>query len=135
MTMLMKNNTMPERTEKHTGFLVTEVMMALVIVGALALGLAISLDAFARFNKYQMLRQRCIAAARAQLDSIAITGRPIDDEDLERLWPKISISFEKSQGTGQWRRTELLEVTATGTSSHRNVEVRLARYVLKKQDR
>jgi hypothetical protein len=125
---------MPERSNKYRGFLITEAVTAFAILGVLAIGFAISLNAFSRFNGYQMVRQRCIAASVAQLESISVTGEPIGEDDLKRLWPGISVSFDKSGATGQWQGTELVKVTTSGTSYRRKVEVELARYILIQRD-
>ena len=113
----------------YKGFLMTEVIVAMSLLGLLLAGLALSLNGIARFNRYQLVRQQCIAAAQAQLDSIAATGEPIGDERSERLWPKLSVSVKRSPGTGQWQAMERLEVTASGKSYHRNVQIRLSRYI------
>jgi type II secretory pathway pseudopilin PulG len=113
----------------YKGFLMTEVIVALSLLGLLLAGLALSLNGIARFNRYQLVRQQCIAAAQAQIDCIAATGEPIGDEQSERLWPKLSVSVKRSPGTGQWQAMELLEVTARGKSYHRNVQIRLSRYI------
>jgi len=119
-----------DKNEKYRGFLFTEVVVALTILGILLVGLALSLDAFRRFNHYQLVKQRCISAAQAQLDSITATGKSIRDEDFKRLWPKLSVSFEKSAGTGQWEGMKLVKVTARGNSLDKEVKVKLTRYVL-----
>lgn len=114
---------------KCRGFLLTETIVAMGLLGLLLAGLALSLHTMAKFNRYQLIRQRCIAAAQAQLDSIATTGEPIGDEDVKQLWSGLSISFKKSDGTGQWQGMERLEVTATGQSFRKDVKIRLSRYV------
>ena len=57
-------------------------------------------------------------------------ARPIPDEDFERLWPKLGVNIKRSAGTGQWQAMTLVEVTATGKSVNKEVNVKLARYVL-----
>jgi type II secretory pathway pseudopilin PulG len=113
----------------YRGFLLTEIIVALSLLGLLLAGLALSLNGFARFNRYQLVRQRCIAAAQAQLDSIATTGEPVPDEDFKRLWPKLGVSFKRSPGAGQWEGMQLIEVTASGKSFHKDVEIQLSRYI------
>ncbi len=125
---------MSERSNKYGGFLIAETVIAFAILGILTVGFAISLNAFSRFNGYQMVRQRCIAAGAAQLESISVTGEPIGDEDFKRLWPGISVSFENSAPSGQWQGTELVKVTTSGTSYRRKIKVELARYILIKKD-
>lgn len=121
---------MSDKSKKISGFLLSEVMVALTILGILLAGFALSLHGFAKFNHYQLVRQRCIAAAQAQIDSIAATGKQIRDEDFKRLWPKLSVSIKTSAGTGQWQGTNLVEVTASGKSFRNEVEVKLSRYIL-----
>jgi type II secretory pathway pseudopilin PulG len=117
------------KNEKRGGFMLTEMMVAATILGILLVVLALSLNGFAKFNRYQLVRQQCRAAAQAELDSITATGKPIRDEDFERLWPKLTISIKSSPGTGQWQGLKLIEVTANGKSYRKEVKVQLARYV------
>ena len=107
----------------------TDIAVSLGVLGIILAGLAVSLAGFRTFNHYQLTRQRCMAAAQAQLDSIAATGKPIDDEDFRRLWPKLSVSIDRAPGTGQWRNLELVEATATGISLGKQVKVKLSRYI------
>lgn len=121
---------MSVKNKKYGGFFITEIVVALSILAILLVGLALSLYGFAKFNRYQLVRQQCIAAAQAELDSITITGKPIPDEDFKRLWPKLGVNIKKSAGTGQWQAMTLVEVTATGKSFNKEVNVQLARYIL-----
>ncbi|UCC98582.1 MAG: type II secretion system protein [Phycisphaerales bacterium] len=120
---------MSGKNEKSKGFILTEIIVALTILGMVLAGLAVSLAGFARFNRYQLIRQRCIAAAEAQLDSIATTSRPVSEEDLRRLWPGLTVSVRQSPGEGQWQGLEFVEVTASGKSYRKDVNIRLSRYV------
>lgn len=117
------------KKSKYPGFLMTEVIVALSLLGLLLAGMALSLHGLAKFNRYQLIRQRCIAAAQAQLDSIVTTGKSIGDEDVERLWPGLSLSVKRSPGTEQWQGLERLEVTASGKSFRKEVKIRLSRYI------
>jgi type II secretory pathway pseudopilin PulG len=118
------------KNKKYRGFLFTDLVVGLTVLGILLTGLALSLYGFAKFNHYQLLRQNCIAAAQAQLDSIATTNRPIPDEALKRIWPKVSVSIQQSEGTGQWEGMKLVKVTAGGKSFRKEVKVLLSRYFL-----
>jgi uncharacterized protein involved in outer membrane biogenesis len=118
------------KNKKYGGFFITEIVVASAILGILLVGLALSLYGFAKFNRYQLVRQQCIAAAQAELDSITITGKPIPDEDFKRLWPKLGVNIKSSAGTGQWQAMTLVEVTTNGMSFSKEVKVQLARYVL-----
>lgn len=121
------------KNKKYRGFFLTEIIVASAIIGMLLVGLAMSMYGFAKFNRYQLVRQQCIAAAMAELDSISSTGNPIPDEDFKRLWPKLDVNIKSSAGTGQWQGLSLLEVTANGMSYSKEVKVKLARYVLENE--
>ncbi len=107
----------------------TEIIVALSLLGLLLAGLALSLSGLARFNRYQLVRQQCIAAAEAQLDSIAATGKPVGDDEFKRLWPKVTVSVKRSPGTGQWQDMELIAVATNGISYHKEVKIKLSRYI------
>jgi hypothetical protein len=91
---------------------------------------AISLDGFRRLNHYHFTKQRCVSAAQATLDSIAVTGKTIDEADVNRLWPGVIVKIEESEGTNQWKGLKLISVSAKGTTGNKKVEVRLSRYFL-----
>jgi prepilin-type N-terminal cleavage/methylation domain-containing protein len=122
------------KNKKYDGFVLIELVVSLTIFGILLICVAISLDGFRRFNHYQLTRQRCVAAAQAQLDSIAVTGKSVGDEDFSRLWLGLTVSIEKSDGTGQWAGTKLAKVKVKAKSFYKNVEVELCRYILTKAE-
>ena len=119
---------MTGKKRKYKGFLFAELIISLTILGIILAGLAMSLDGIRRLNDYQLARQRCISAAQAELESIAMTGNAIEKSDFERLWPKMTVSIEKSQGTGQWEGMQLVQVTTSAESPKNKVEIRLSRY-------
>jgi len=121
-----------DENRKYKGFLLTELTVALTILGILLASLSLSLNGFRRLNHYQLARQRCTAAAQAQLDSIVVTGQAIPEEDFNRLWPQLSFSIEQSDGCGQWEGLKLVTVKTQVGSFGRDVEVRLNRYILGK---
>ena len=109
-----------------------EMMVALGILGILVVGLAQTQYQVQRFNAVQLARMRCIAAAQAQLDSIAATGQPIADAETERLWPGIRAEVQQLPGQGEWTGLTLVKVTASGSAKGPEVKVELARYVVPK---
>lgn len=120
---------MSAKNLKYKGYLLTEIIVSIAVLVILILAFTMSLNGFVRFNRVQLVRQQCTAAAQAQLDSIATTGKPIPDEDFKRLWPKLNISFKQSDGTGQWQGTKLVEVEANGMGFSHPVKIRLSRYI------
>ena len=107
-----------------------ELATATALLGLLIVGMTISLSGFSMFNRYQWTRQRCLAAAQAQLDSVLVTGRPIEPPEIKRLWSEVTVAVERTPGAGAWDGLELVQVTATGRpAGARAVTVRLARYV------
>ena len=125
---------MPCKRKKYGGFTLIEIMVSVAVLGLVLGGLALSLHGFAKFNRIQWMRQHCIEAAQAQLDSIAVTGEAIRDEDFKRLWPNLSFSIKESAGAGQWEGMKLIEITASGKSFSKEVKVQLCRYFLAEQE-
>jgi len=115
--------------EKYGGFLLTEIIVAMALLGLILSALAVSLSGFGRFNRYQLVTQQCIAAAQAQLDSITATGKPIAGEDCRRLWPGLTVTIKESPGADQWRGLTLAEATAAGKAYSKEVKVSLRRYI------
>ena len=116
---------------KYRGLMMTELIVSLTVLGMLMVAFAISLDGFRRLNHYYFTKQRCVSAAQATLDSIAVTGTAINEADVNRLWPGVIIKIDESEGTGQWKGLELISVTAGGAALNKKVEIRLARYFSK----
>ena len=118
-----------EKRRNRPGFLTVEVITATAILGIIIVGLTASMSAFSSFNEYQWTRQRCIAAAQAQLDSITATGRPVEPQEMARLWGAVKVSVSREPGAAQWEGLELIRVTAAGQAGPRRVTVHLSRYI------
>ena len=117
------------KRNKYKGVFLAELIVSSAVLGTIFLCLTLFLHGTMKFNRFQLLRQQCTAAAQAQLDSITITGQSISDEDFKRLWPKVSITTKQSDGTGQWDGMKLVEVAASGMSFDTPVKVKLSRYI------
>ena len=120
---------MAERMRRTNAFMMTELIVALSLIGLIFAGLAMSMHGFGAFNRYQWARQQCIAAAQAQLDSLAARGAPIDPQTSQRLWPTVDVTLQRTPGAGQWQGLELCQVDATAQAGPREVRVQLARYL------
>lgn len=117
-----------KRMRRTIGFMMTELIVALSLLGLIFAGLALSTHGFGAFNRYQWARQQCIAAAQAQLDSITARGTLIETQTCERLWPRVVMAVQRRPGTGQWNGLDLVQVTATSQAGPHQVRVALARY-------
>ena len=115
--------------KKYHGFIFTELIVALTVLGMILAGLAISLYGFSKFNRYLLTKQHCICAAEAVLDSITATGYPIGKEDIQRLWPDVNITTLTIDGQGQWDGLKLIKATGIGKISRKEVKVELSRYI------
>jgi hypothetical protein len=114
---------------RRRGFFLAEIITATALLGLLIAGLAVSMNGFSMVNDCQWTRQRCTAAAQAQLDCLVATGKPIEPQELHRLWPAVDVSIDRSSGTATWAGLELIQVTAAAQAGSRRVTVHLARYV------
>ncbi|HUT47470.1 MAG TPA: hypothetical protein VMX36_14410 [Sedimentisphaerales bacterium] len=120
---------MSRKKRRYGGFLFAEIAVSLTVMAMLLAGLALSLNGIAKFNHYQLIRQQCIAAAQAELDSLTATGKPIEDEDFSRIWPQLIVSIEKSAGQGQWQASQLVKVITSGKYLRKQVTIELSRYI------
>jgi len=111
------------------GFLLAELMVATALLGLIIAGMAVSMNGFSLVNDCQWARQRCTAAAEAQLDSLTATGRLIESQEIKRLWPGVDVSVDKSAPAAPWDGLELIQVTATAQAGPRKITVHLARYL------
>jgi type II secretory pathway pseudopilin PulG len=107
----------------------TELIVALSLLGLIFAGLALSMHGFGAFNRYQWARQQCLAAAQAHLDCLATRGVAIEPQTSERLWPRVTLSVDREPGMGRWDGLQLIQVTATSQAGPRRVKVELARYL------
>jgi len=120
---------MQRRRVRCSGFLLAELMVATGLLGLIIACLAVSMNGFSLVNECQWTRQRCTAAAQAQLDSLAATGRLIEPQEIKRLWPGVDVSVDKSAPAAPWDGLELIRVAATAQAGPRKVTVHLARYL------
>ena len=117
------------KIRKKRGVILAELIVSFSVLALLLVGLSISLYAIAKFNLFQLVRQQCIAAGQAQLDSINATGQPIPEEQFEQLWPKIDVTIEQTDGIDQWEGLKLVIVKTSGMSYSAKVNVELSRYI------
>ena len=106
-----------------------EVLTALLILVLLAGGVGMTLRGIGKVNACNWARQCCTAAGQGQLDSIAVTGQPIGEAEIERLWPGVQVHVEKRPGSGDWEGLTLVKVTAETVKYGKEIRIELARYI------
>jgi hypothetical protein len=114
---------------KTKGFLALELYTGIALLTILTFCFAVSMNGFARINDYHIVKQRCIAAAQAQLDSIELTGTELSKEQFDCLWPKIDCQIQQTSPTDQWKGTKLIKVSAVSQSFNHKVKIELCRYI------
>lgn len=108
----------------------TAMTLLVIIIG----GLAVSIHAFRTAARINLAREQCMSASQAQMDSMIITGKPLDTGDIERLWPGVDVQVNLSQGNDQWQGMQLISVTAKDDDI-RFADVTLSRYLALKQEK
>jgi hypothetical protein len=109
--------------------MLVELMMSSALMVLLMLCAArVSISA-ARFNRFQHARQRCLAAAEAQLDSVATRRESISPAEIQRLWPGVAVTVSGEPGQGDWTGLTMMTVSASTATGDRTVTVELRRCV------
>lgn len=111
-----------------TGFSLTELIVALSVLGLLLSLFGASLYQTRTFSHALWTRQHCIAAAQATLDSLS-ANQPLAEADAKRLWPRIELTTSKTPGQGPWQGLTLVTVVASAQSYRHPVHVTLSRYM------
>jgi type II secretory pathway pseudopilin PulG len=115
-------------SRRKRAFLLTELVVAMAVLGILMVGMAVTLYGVRRFHHVLWFRQQCMAAAQAQIDSLMATGLAIEPNRIATLWPRLKVETQIRPGQGPWQGLDLVQATASGPRSRRVVTVTLARY-------
>ena len=106
-----------------------EVVIAMCVLALLFVGVTATISTTAKFNKMQLAAQQCLAAARAQLDSIYATGEPINAEKMHSLWPEVKTEITQTDAAGDWQGLKCVLVTAKAQGwEKKEIEMKLCRY-------
>ncbi len=127
------NNRATRRGSSRSGWILIELVVAVGILAIVLTALAQIQYQLTKLNALQWTRTRCVTAGQGQLDSIAATGSPIAEDEVERLWPGITVQVQRSPGQGDWQGLTLLSVTASGQTKGKEVKVELARYIAQRK--
>jgi hypothetical protein len=114
--------------KRQRGWLLTEAAVVLAVIMVLSMAIVSAAGMCRHLNWILLIRQQCLSAARAQIDSLTATGGLLDDEQVRRLWPGISVSVVFQDGREQWQGLRCCVVTASAKGRKRDIEVRLCRY-------
>lgn len=122
------------RCKTKPGWISTDFLVSMVLLWMILGVLATAMNATGKYNRLQLVRQQCLAAAQSQMSSLIATGETISDEDISRLWEDVTVTVDKGDGKGQWQGLEMLKVTASSVVKRRQVEVELKKYIYIGQD-
>jgi len=111
------------------GFIATEFVISLLLLWMIIGVLASMLNVNRKYNRLQLTRQQCLAAARSQMSSLTATGTELTDADISRLWEGVTVKVEQTEGTDQWAGLKLLKVTASSKKNKRLVKIELKKYI------
>ena len=115
--------------KKHKGMLSIELVVAVSVLATI-IGVLVALGhSFGKLNNNLWARHACSNAGQAQLDSITTTGEPIDTAKFEKLWPGVTCTIEKSDGSGQWQGLQRIDLTLSKKVKQKDVEVQFTRFV------
>ena len=119
----------------HEGWVLTEAIVSVGVMGMMLAVLTIAQGRFGTFNAVQLARERCVTASQAELDSIAATGDPLGPQQRAQAWGDIRTKIERAPGEGDWAGMTRVKVTASTTVRGRDVTIALHRYVLPGKER
>ena len=109
--------------------MLTELTIAIGLLVGLGICATTFLHRSGQLNGHLHGQMRCLAAAEAQLDSLATRREPLAVGVVERFWPGVAVTVDQEPGRGDWAGLTRLHVEATTTVNGRDVAVQLARYV------
>jgi len=113
------------KMKKNKGLLSVELVVAIGVLATIIAVLAALGNSFGKLNSALWAQHTCYAAGQAQMDCIAVTGKPIDPAKFESLWPTVTCEIETADGTGQWQGLTQVQLFL----SVKDVQVQMARYL------
>lgn len=113
----------------NKGYLLVETIVSLTVFTFLLGGFALLLGQLKSYGQYNLVRQQCIQAASAELDSISATGEGLDGKVLSSIWDGIETEITVSGGVGDFDGLMLVEVRAVGEMPKKEIAITLSRYV------
>lgn len=120
------------KRSRYQGILSIEMITAISLL-AIFIGVIAALgNTFGKLNRHLWLRHTCIAAGQAQLDSVLVTGQPIDQARFSELWPDVLCSISRKDGEGQWLGLQRVEVHVSAANNA--VSMQFSQYITKQNE-
>lgn len=116
------------RRKRNNGWILTEVAVVLFLMIVFFISMISATATFKHLNFLTLKKQQCLAAGRAQLDSIVATGKPIEEKDFKRLWPDIEVVIDRNPAQGDWEGLSCCVVVTKTKVRKRYIETKLCRY-------
>ena len=117
------------KMNKHKGLITVEFVVAIGVF-AIIIGVLIAVgNSFGKLNNHLWARHTCYAAGQAQMDAIAVTGKPIDSANFESLWPDVTCRIETSDGTDQWQGLKQVQLSLSTRVKRKDIHIQMTRYL------
>ncbi len=116
---------------KQKGLLSIEMVVAISVLATIIGVLAALGNSFGKLNSALWAQHTCYGAGQAQMDAIAITGKPIEQAKFESLWPTVTCQIETTDGTGQWQGLTQIQLSLAAKTKKKTVQVQMTRYLSK----
>ena len=120
---------MKSNSRNAGAMIMTDIIVTITVLVMLFIGFGYAMSACRAYNRHNMARQRCMSACRAQMDSIAVRGKPIDPDTVKRLWEEIDLEVDTISGRGQWHGLDMIKITASSKVGTKKVTVSIERYM------
>ena len=114
---------------RRKGSLSVELTVTITLMILLTAVLAETMFTAGKSNRIQWARRECLNAAAAQLDSFTASGKPLDSETFERLWPNLRCSIRTGEGHGDWQGLMRIEVEISRRVQRKEIIIVQSRYV------
>ena len=124
---------MMKTQRKHKGSLIIEMVVAISVLATI-IGVVAALNfSFGKLNRHLWAKHTCYAAGQAQMDAIAATGKPIEQEKFKSLWPNVTCQVETADGTGSWQGLTQVQLSLSAKVKKKDIQVQMTRYLPKNE--
>lgn len=114
---------------KQAGSLSIEMIVAIGIMAVFFTVIGRFGNTFNKVDENQWARHTLNNAGQAQMDSIVVTGKPINEAAFQRLWPNVECRVDVSEGRGQWQGLQKVQLHLSTQSRQQPIETSLTAYL------